>query len=152
MPQPVCYRTVTFTVPTIPIAQPRQRHRVVTAHGRTFATNYTPKNSPVNAFKAAVQHAAFAEFRDAPHDGPARLSVVFVFPRPAGMCWKKKPMPRARHCGRPDADNVYKALVDALSGLVISDDGRIYRAEIEKWIAAGDEQPHCEVTIELEPW
>lgn len=141
---------ITFTVPTIPASQPRQRHRVVSAGGRTFASNYTPKNSPVNAYKAAVQFAATNVYHDAPHDGPVSLAVLFVFPRPQAMRWKTKPMPRARHCGKPDIDNLIKPLTDALNGLVFVDDSRIHEVTVQKVIAAGDEQPHCFIEITLE--
>lgn len=141
--------TIRFNVPAIPVAQPRQRHRVITTGGRSFAHNYTPKNSPVNAFKATVQMAATGAYSGAPHDGPVRLAAVFVFPRPKAMCWKTKPTPRFQHCGKPDADNVYKALVDALSGLIFVDDARVCEVVIHKVIAAGDEQPHCEIEIDL---
>lgn len=142
--------TIRFTVPAIPVAQPRQRHRVITSAGRSFAHNYTPKDSPVNSYKAAVQFAAQAAYTGAPHDGPVRLNVVFVFPRPQAMRWKKKPTPRARHCGKPDIDNLVKPLTDALNGLVFVDDARISCAMVQKVIASGDEQPHCEVEITLE--
>lgn len=142
-------RQVSFTVPAIPIAQPRQRHRVVSAGGRSFAQNYTPHNSPVNDYKAAVQFAATQAYQGAPHDGPVALAVVFVFPRPAGKRWKTKPMPRGRHCGKPDVDNLVKSLTDAMNGLVYVDDARISELTVHKVIAAGDEQPHCEINLTL---
>lgn len=140
-------RTIHFTVPTIPVAQPRQRHRVVSSGGRTFASNYTPKNDPVNAYKAAVQLAAREAYSGPPLDGPLALLAIFVFPRPKAMRWKTKPMPRVPHCGKPDADNLIKSLTDALNGLTIVDDSRFASVVAAKWIAEGDEQPHCVVTI-----
>lgn len=142
--------TITFTVPTIPVAQPRQRHRVLTTGGRTFAHNYTPQNSPVNAYKAAVQLAAREAYSGPPHDGPVRLFATFVFPRPKALRWKTKPMPVAKQTSKPDIDNLVKALTDALNGLVFVDDARIYAVTAMKLVAAGDEQPRCEVRIELE--
>lgn len=54
MPDPI-----TFTVPAVPVAQPRQRMRVVQTHGgKTFAQNYTPVRDPVNAYKASCREAA----------------------------------------------------------------------------------------------
>ncbi len=143
-------RTISFIVPALPVAQPRQRHRVITTGGRSFASNYTPKNSPVNAYKAAVQLAAASAYSGGPHDGPVRLEADFIFPRPSAMRWKTKPMPRVRHCGKPDMDNLIKSLTDALNGLVFTDDSRIYEAVAHKLIAAGDEQPHVKVTIFME--
>ena len=39
-----------FTVNAVPIAQPRQRIRVMMIRGHTLATNYTPKKAPVQDF------------------------------------------------------------------------------------------------------
>jgi len=139
---------IEFNVPAIPKAQPRQRHRVVMSGGRAFASNYTPTRDPVNAFKASVQHAAASAHHGAPLEGPLRMSVVFVFPRPKGMVWKTKPMPRAWHTPKPDRDNLMKSLQDALNGLLFKDDSQICSGPIEKFIAAGDEQPHVEVIVE----
>ena len=64
------------------------------------------------------------------------------------MVWKKRDMPRVRHTKKPDADNLIKGVWDALDGIVWRDDTQICVVIAEKWIAAGDEQPH--VIIELE--
>ena len=136
-----------FTVPAIPIAQPRQRHRVIAAAGRQFVHNYTPTKSPVNAFKASVAAAAAAAYSGPPLAGPLSLSVVFVLPRPGNMIWKRRPMPRAWHAKKPDRDNLEKSLKDALSGRLWRDDAQVCSGNVEKWIAAGDEQPHVEVTV-----
>lgn len=150
--------TIRFTVPAIPVAQPRPSAVKFGDRARMHEVTHikqadgTRKAHPISAFKATVAHAARDAYAAAPHDGPATVSVVFVFPRPRAMRWKTKPMPRALHCGKPDADNLFKALTDAINGLVLVDDSRIHSATIQKVIAAGDEQPHCEVTITLEDW
>lgn len=38
--------------------------------------------------------------------------------------------------------------MDALKGLAWNDDAQVCQGSIEKWIAAGDEQPHAVITIE----
>jgi len=48
---------IRFIVHAVPTAQPRQRHRVAIIGGMHRVMNYTPAKHPVNAFKAAVQHA-----------------------------------------------------------------------------------------------
>lgn len=138
---------ITFVVPSIPIAQPRQRQRVIASGGRAFAHNYTPTNSPVNAFKAAVQFAAANAYSGPPLDCPLQLAATFVFPRPKAMRWKMKPMPRLWQAGKPDVDNLMKSVSDALNGVLYVDDSRIVSAILRKQIAAGDEQPHCVITI-----
>lgn len=138
---------IAFHVPTIPVAQPRQRHRVIAAQGRTFVGNYTPAKHPVNAFKASVQMAARQAYQGPPIAGALELTVVFLFPRPGRLVWKKRPMPRCHHASKPDCENVLKALQDALSGIVFVDDAQVCSVKMQKWYAAGDEQPGCEVEI-----
>ncbi len=149
-------QTIIFTVPAIPVAQPRPQATRFGNRARVHEVTHikqadgTRKPHPINAFKATVAHAAREAYGGAPHDGPASIDVLFIFPRPRSMQWKKRPMPRAPHCNKPDADNVFKAFTDAINGLVLVDDSRIHTATIRKLIAAGDEQPHCEVILQLE--
>lgn len=146
-PEPEVAAEIRFVVPAVPVAQPRQRHRIVQAGGRTFASNYTPAEDPVNGFKATVRMAAAEVLKGPPLAGALRVDLVFVFPRQKSKVWKSKPMPRYPHVGKPDRDNVCKSLQDALNGLAWVDDSQICAGEIEKWHAAGDEQPHVLVRI-----
>lgn len=138
---------IRFTVPAVPVAQPRQRHRVLTVAGRTFAQNYTPEKSSVNSFKASVRHAASQAYSGPPLDGALKMRVVFLLPRPGRLRWKTRPMPRMPHTSRPDADNLWKALADALKGRVWIDDAQVSELKIFKLFASGDEQPHVEIRI-----
>lgn len=138
---------IEFTVPAIPVAQPRQRHRLMNIGGKMLATNYTPIRDPVNSYKATVQMAAQNAMASAPLSGPLRVDMVFVFPRQASKVWKSRPMPRYPHVKKPDRDNLAKSTQDALNGLAWVDDAQICAGEIEKWHAAGDEQPHVEIRI-----
>lgn len=141
---------VTFSVPAVPVAQPRQRHRVVTANGRTFASNYTPATAPVNAYKAAVQAAYSRARSDPPTQQPVCLWLTFVMPRPKRLQWQTRPMPRAPHSSKPDGDNLEKATKDALSKLAWHDDSQVWWCNRQKVYAAGDEQPHVEIRITAE--
>lgn len=134
---------ITFYVPTVPVAQPRQRHRAFAMADKIISQNYTPAKHPVNAYKAAVQ-AAWDARKGETIDGPVGLKLVFVFPRPKHL---KKTGIRARHYKKPDCDNLFKSTADALKGLAFYDDAQITWAVTEKWYADGHEQPHVEVTI-----
>lgn len=134
---------IELTIPAIPVAQPRTRATPIHGHART----YTPKDHPVQAFKASVRLSAKQHHQGAPLDGPLQVDCMFVFPRPKSMVWKRKPMPRVRHSKKPDRDNLDKAVLDALNGLLWRDDCQVCAGTLEKWIAAGDEQPHVKVTI-----
>lgn len=140
---------ISFTVHAVPTAQPRQRHRVAIIGGMHRVMNYTPAKHPVNAFKAAVQHAFASCYNGPPLEGPLQVRIVCVFPRPTAKVWKKRPMPREPYtASRADWDNVGKAVSDALNGLAWRDDGQLADVRIERWIASGDEQPHVEIEIE----
>jgi Holliday junction resolvase RusA-like endonuclease len=141
--------TIDFIVPTIPKPQPRQRHRVITSGGRAFAHNYTPTKDPVNAFKATVQMAAAQAYEGAPLAGPLEVDMQFVMPRPKSLVWKKRPMPRQWDARKPDRDNLMKSVQDALNGLLWADDSQIVAGNVEKFIAAGDEQPHVRIVVKV---
>lgn len=139
---------IRFTVPACPVPQPRQRHRVVTTgDGRAFAQNYTSRTDPVQAFKATVRMAAQAAYQGGPLDGPVRVVATFILPRPKYLTWKRKPMPRQHSAARPDLDNLAKSLKDALTGLLWVDDIQVSVMSLEKWYAAGDEQPCVVVEV-----
>lgn len=139
---------ITIRVPAVPVAQPRQRHRIASGNsGKPFVMNYTPSKAPVNDFKASVRLAASEVHQGAPLDGPLSVWLECVMPRPKVMCWKKKPTPRVPHVSKPDCDNLAKACLDALKQLAWQDDAQIADLRVTKAIAAGDEQPHVVITI-----
>lgn len=149
---------IRFTVPSVPIAQPRVKVSSFGGHARAYtpktvtANDGSKKPHPVHLFKASCQHAASQVYTGAPLQGPLSLSLVFVLPRPQKLIWKTRPMPRVWHIGKPDSDNLQKSLKDALSQLVWVDDAQVCRVDAVKYVAAGDEQPHVEVLIEqLDP-
>ena len=146
--------TITLYIPAIPVAQPRVRATMRGRHAGIFNPD-TIKNPttgerephPIVAFKATVRHAAHAQYKAAPLTGPVRVDCLFVFPRPAGSIWKKRPMPRYRHTGKPDRDNLDKAVLDSLKGIILADDCLACDGRIQKWVRAGDEQSHVVITI-----
>lgn len=133
-----------FTVPAVPVAQPRPRATAINGAARM----YEAKNShPVHAFKASVRMAASAAYGGAPATCPLAVFLVFVFPRPRSKFWKTRPMPRERHAKKPDIDNCVKSLLDALNGTLYLDDSQVTVCNVEKWIASGGERPGVYVTI-----
>lgn len=135
---------ITFTVPAVPIAQPRHRIGTIAGKARAFES---PKSHPIHAYKATVRHAAAEVYNGPPLDGPLKMQLQFVLPRPKGKTWKTKPMPRYWHASRPDTDNLAKAVKDALSGLCYVDDAQICTLEATKMVADGSEQPHTLVRL-----
>lgn len=131
-------------IPAVPVAQPRPR--AVTVAGRSMIVG-NPKRHPVTAYKATCRMAAAEAYSGPPIDGPLAVSLLFVLPRPSAKRWKSMPMPREPHGKKPDFDNLAKATIDALNGLLWHDDAQLYEVRIVKTIAAGDEQPHVEMTV-----
>lgn len=70
--------------------------------------------------------------------------AVFACPRSSH---RKKPVPRRWRIGRPDADNIGKACLDAGTGLLYHDDSQVARLVVEKRIAAQGETPFVQVTV-----
>ena len=140
----VLREAIHFRVPCIPVAQPRQQHTV--RHGH--AVNYMPTKHPVNAYKAAVQQSV-SSLCTGVLDGPLNLTMRFVLPRPKGMMWKSKPMPRVPHASRGDLDNFAKSTLDAMNGLVFRDDAQVCQGEIWKWYCSkeGQDRPGATITI-----
>ena len=132
-----------FIVPGEPVAQPR--HRVRTIGKRSML--YLPKSHPVHGYKAAIK-AAFIEATGKwkTITGPVQLSVYCRFEMPKS--WSKKKRSESQgilHDGKPDADNVLKAVEDALTDCgVWSDDKQVASAFISKrW----SETPQTEIWI-----
>tara|TARA_Y100000034_G_scaffold122661_1_gene168417 strand:- start:562 stop:1041 length:480 start_codon:yes stop_codon:yes gene_type:complete len=148
-------------VPGTPIAQPRQRHRVITSRNaraacqlcglkpadRHFVSNYTPAKHAVNTYKQAITLVVKTQYSDAPMTGPLDIFVEFVMPRPAVKVWKRKPMPTYPHATKPDIDNLLKSTFDACNGLLWSDDSQIARLDTIKRVASGDESAHVLIDV-----
>lgn len=139
-------RTQVIRIDAIPVAQPRQRNRVITSGGKSFATNYTPKNDPVNTFKAACQMTV-ASLNLELITEPVIVDFVFVMPRPKKFDAKKYGICRIPHGSKPDRDNLVKSCQDALNGVLWRDDSLIFDGRIRKQYAAKNESPHVEITI-----
>lgn len=125
-----------LSVPGEPVGQPR--HRVSTIGGR--ARMYLPTKHPVHAFKAAIRAAFVAEagkWRTV--KGPVHVGIHVWFTMPSS--WSKKK--RAAHAGqyhgqKPDADNVTKAVLDALTDCYAwLDDSQVASVQfIKRWAGA----------------
>jgi Holliday junction resolvase RusA-like endonuclease len=128
-----------FFVPGLPIAQPRTRS---TANGR----HYTPNNGVVK-WKRSIQFAARQQFSGLRMEGPFRVDLEFVFPRPKSITWKTRPMPSIWHIKKPDRDNLDKAVLDALTGIFWHDDCQVCSGSIEKRIAGGGDGSGVEIFV-----
>lgn len=116
-------------VPGTPRAQPRPR---VFGHGRVETNSDTSRE-----FKAGVK-AAFLSSRDRQKlTGPVRMTIDAIFSR------KKHVGDLVPFIGRPDGDNIAKAVKDALSGLAYDDDSQVCELNVRKMVG----EPGCEQTV-----
>lgn len=136
---------IEFTVPAVPVAQPRPRASVVCGHPSIRTAD---SKHPINSFKATVRLAASEAYRGPPMQGPVSLSLLFVMPRVRAKVWTTKPMPREWYTGSRDRDNLQKGLLDALNKLVWVDDRQVVTGPCDVVMASGYEQAHVVVVVE----
>ena len=134
-------RRVRFTVPGVPVAQPRHR---VTRFGA-----FVPKGHPIHGYKQQVLLAwqSLPAVYGEPMPGAVSVGVTFWFPRPQSMIWKTKPMLAVVKTTKPDLDNLAKGVLDALQNYAFGDDSRVCELRLSKWIVRDGAQPRTEITI-----
>lgn len=106
---------------------PKARPRVVRGH------TYTPK--PTADYEKLVRQA-FVEQKQSMEFGLLKIHIIFFMPIPKS--WSNDKKQRAadgilRPDTRPDLDNLYKSITDALNGLAYEDDSQIVTATISKY-------------------
>lgn len=138
---------ISFIVPGVPVAQPRQRHRTYRVGGRTIVGNYVASDSPIHTWKSLIRIEAAKAYSGPPLDGFIRLKVTCVWPRTKALLAKRAPDGRIPKSTKPDFDNVVKAVCDALNGWW-ADDARVCEATIYKHYASRDESPHAEIEVQ----
>jgi Holliday junction resolvase RusA-like endonuclease len=122
--------TLTFFASGLPKGQPRVR---ATRRGK-FAGVYDPGTA--DRWKANVREAASQHMPPAPFAGPIRAELVFTLPRPKAHFLKAGLRPNAplRHISTPDADNLAKAVLDALGDMQAfwGDDSQVCELRVSK--------------------
>ena len=125
-------RPITFHVDGNPVPQPRPR---VSTRG-AFAKAYVPAKHPVHEYRSRIARAARAAGL-AWGDQPVTVAITATFGRPRSHYRKVGVKPTAPPLPRPDCDNLAKAVLDGLQG-VMGDDTRVARLAIQKaWGSEG---------------
>lgn len=127
---------VTIFVAGKPMAQPRQRHRIVVvgkdAGGKQasrrkskrnmYVQTYNPANSEPSRWKRKVRAEAAEAFRACgigPFDGPVMVRLLCRFALKSKPCHYREK--------KPDIDNLQKLIFDAMNGVAYRDDSQICR-------------------------
>jgi Holliday junction resolvase RusA-like endonuclease len=128
-----------FIVPGVPQGKGRARF----GNGRA----YTPAKTVAYEGLIALAGQQAMEGRDL-LTGPVYMVVNAFFPIPKS--WSKKKRHEAQttlawHTGKPDGDNILKAVGDGLNGVVFKDDSQIAFAKVTKQY---DALPRVEIMVE----
>lgn len=121
---------VKFFVPGEPVGKGRPRVGKIGQHVRMF----TPAKTA--AYEGLVAHAAAAAMAGrAPLQGACSVSLQVVCSIPQSWSQKKQRMALAGEVmptGKPDADNVLKAMCDGMNGVVWRDDAQAVEVSVSK--------------------
>jgi Holliday junction resolvase RusA-like endonuclease len=122
--------TILFFASGFPKGQPRTKAFRRGNHTGVF----TPGTA--DAWKANVREAAHPNMPLAQFEGPLSVVLTFTLPRPKAHFTKKGLRPNAPeyHTGKPDADNLAKAVLDALGDMQAfwRDDAQVARLIVVK--------------------
>ncbi len=128
--------------------EPKPQPRARACRRGSHAGVYDPGTS--DGWKSQIAIAARAFLPPAPIDGPVKLDVVFVFPRPGRLLRKKDPDGRILHTAKPDRDNLDKAVMDALTAIGMwRDDALVCAGSPEKFYAARGEPSGAHIQISV---
>lgn len=133
--------TLHLIIPGVPVAQPRPRG---TAKGGKRVHVYQAKKThAIHTFKATAKIVASAAMKGSPPwTEPLSISVQFVFGRVNRLNHKKYPTWRLPMSVTPDIDNLLKAVLDGLNGVLWADDRQVCKVQdLSKWYAAVGEEP-----------
>jgi Holliday junction resolvase RusA-like endonuclease len=144
----------TLNVTGVPMAQPRQRHRIVKPKsGKQFVHNYTPQDHESRSWKDLIMIEALKNKPKFPLTGPLQISWDMFFPRPKShYVGGKRDNPIKENAPilydkKPDRDNCDKAILDALTSVgIIHDDKTVCTGTIRQLYADG--YPGAIITIE----
>jgi len=86
---------ITFTVPGVPVAQPRVKATRRGNHAGVYAPTKKAngRSNGIAEWKAMVRKCAADACQGAPFEGPIAVQLVFVFPRQKNRIWKTREMP-----------------------------------------------------------
>ena len=107
-----------------------------TKTGKVVTTNDNPDTKPWQATVASFVRQEIGSAIVYP-EGAVRIDLTFVMPRRSAEPKRFTPP----HTRKPDLDKLVRAILDALSGLIYTDDNQVTCVNSSKRTAAIGEQP-----------
>lgn len=109
---------------------------------------------PSKQYKAFLKMQLLEQWKFPPFKGATSLYASFIMPIPKSTSKKKQKEMREYkipHVKKCDLDNMIKALLDAMNGVVLHDDSQVWEINAEKVYGI---EPRIEVyiTLELNEW
>lgn len=130
-----------FFVPGIPKPQGSKRAFV---NPKTNRAVVVEDNKNVRDWRADVRAMAMDHADNRISEGPVNITLKFVMKRPVSTP-KSRPTPPA--IKKPDLDKLERAILDALTGILFTDDSQVTMLIGTKRIAEIDETPGCNITV-----
>lgn len=149
-----------------PKAQDRRTRQLHARDGRSFTGTYLLPETRKWREKILATARRHPDFPREPWDGPVRVSIDAFFPRPKALMGKKHPPCKIRKNSKPDADNLVKAVLDALTpprakrvtseaeravlrkGYLWIDDGQVHLGEVDRWYHSVGGVPGIRIEVE----
>ena len=136
--------TLSFEIPGTPVGQGRPRFTTINGHAKA----YDPEKS--QNYKAYVRMIATQAMKDTGFemiDGPCAviINAFFEVPKSKSKRFREAALlDQERPTKKPDADNIVKAIQDALNGLTYKDDAYIVYLACQKFYS---DNPRVEVFV-----
>ena len=133
-------------IPGDPVAKGRPRFARI---GRKAVRAFTPAKT--KAYEAKVGLLAMSKRTGTILQGPVSVSIVAVFKRPQRLMRKKDLDGLLWHQSKPDLDNVVKAVLDGLNGVIYVDDKQVVKIAATSYYSEKNNQPRTIITVTEEP-
>lgn len=132
-------------IPGLPHGQGRPR---AVRRGAFVGVHERPEDKSWKAYASGLYQQAIqaSEWRSWPFGGPLAVTISAVWPCPKSA--KKADRARQRwRVGKPDADNIAKAVCDAGNGVLWGDDSQVAVLSVSRIVGREGDYPRVEVTV-----
>lgn len=134
-----------MVVPGLPHGQGRPRAAIRDAHATVYEAS-KDRNWKAYASSLYLTELMTARAISGMFSGPVGVEIQAFWPCPKSA--KKADRARTRwRVGKPDADNIAKAVCDAANGVLWVDDAQVAVLSVARYVAAEGVAPRVEVRV-----